>query len=92
MLFMSIYTFKPENRDEVIKRRMEKGLQTPEGAKCLGQWSSASGLRAFTLFEVNDGLTHAAWSSAWTDLGEYETYAVVETEELLKVLAEKMKQ
>ena len=86
MLFISIFTFEPEKRDEAIKRRSE-GLFTPEGAKCHGQWSSAAGGRAFTLFEINDNLALAQWSSSFDDLGKFEIYPVVDTDELLKAMA-----
>ena len=86
MQFMSIFTYEPDNRDEVLKRRAE-GLFTPEGAKRLGQWSAASGGMVFTLFELDDALTAAKWSHAWNDLGVFETYPVVDTDELMKAMA-----
>lgn len=85
MLFMSIFTWEPEKRDEVVKRRAE-GLFAPEGAKCLGQWSATGGGRAFTLFEINDNLALAQWSANFNDLGKFTTYPVVETEELIKAI------
>jgi hypothetical protein len=86
MLFMSIYTYEPEKRDEVLKRRAE-GLFTPEGAKCLGNWSSTAGGRAFTLFELDDPLKAAQWSQVWNDLGKFEVYPVVDTDLLMKAMA-----
>jgi hypothetical protein len=86
MLFMSIFTYEPDKRDEVLKRRAE-GLFTPEGAKCVGQWSSAAGGRAFTLYEVDDLLVGAQWSHVWNDLGKFEVYPVIETDEMMKAMA-----
>jgi hypothetical protein len=86
MLFISIFTYEPDKRDEVIKRRAE-GLFTPEGAKCIGQWSSAVGGRAFTLFEVDNPLVLSQWSRVWNDLGKFEVYPVVDAEELMKAMA-----
>ena len=86
MLFMSIYTYEPGNRDEVLKRRAES-LLTPEGAKLIGQWSSTSGGRVFTLFELDNALLAAQWAHAWNDLGKFETYPVVDTDELMKAMA-----
>jgi hypothetical protein len=51
---MSVYTYEPTQREEIIKRRLEEGLSTPEGIKLIGQWSNASGGRVFTLFEADD--------------------------------------
>lgn len=88
MLFLSIFSWEPEKRDEVIKRRSE-GLFTPEGAKCLGQWSSTQGGRAFTLFEIDNNMALAQWAANFNDLGKFTTYPVVDTEELLKAIAAK---
>ena len=86
MLFMSIYTYEPDKRDEVLKRRAE-GLYTPEGAKRVGQWSSTAGGRVFTLFELDNPLIAAQWAHAWNDLGKFEIYPVVDTDELMKAMA-----
>ena len=86
MLFMSIYRYKPINRDEILKRRAG-GLVVPEGAKLIGQWSSVEGGRAFTLFEANDPMVLAKWSQEWNDLGKFETVPVVDTNELMKAMA-----
>ena len=86
MLFISIYTYEPNKRDEVLKRRAE-GIFTPEGAKCLGNWSSVGGGRAFTLFELDNPLIAAQWSQVWNDLGKLEVYPIVDTDELMKAMA-----
>ena len=66
MQFISIFTYKPAKRDEVLNKRVE-GLFTPEGAKCLGQWSDVSGGRVVTLGEVDDLMVLYSWAHAWTD-------------------------
>jgi hypothetical protein len=86
MLFMSIYTYEPEKRDEVLNKRAE-GLFTPEGAKLHGQWSCLSGGKVFTLFELNDPLIGAQWSQVWNNLGKFETIPVIDTETLMKAMA-----
>jgi hypothetical protein len=88
MLFISVYTYEPQKRDEVIKRRSE-GLFVPEGAKRLGQWSTTGGGRVFTLFEINDNMALAQWAASWNDLGKFETYPVVDTDELIKAITAK---
>lgn len=88
MLFISIYTYQPAKRDEVLARRT-KSLFTPEGAKCLGQWSDAGGGRVVTLFECSDSMVGLQWCHAWNDLGKFEIFPVVDTEELLKAMANK---
>ena len=87
MLFMSVYTFEPTQREEIVKRRVEEDLSTPEGIKLIGQWSYASDGRVFTLFEEDDPLVMAQWSSPWNNLGNLETFPVIDTEELIKGMA-----
>ena len=88
MLYMTIFTYEPENRDEVIKRAVTKGTMVPEGAKDLGQWSSTSGGKVFRLVEMDDPLVAYKGSHAWSDLGKIEVFPVLDTQELLKILAE----
>ena len=87
MLFISIYTYEPDKRDVVLKRRFES-LFTPEGVQCLGQWSCTTGGRVFTLFEGDDALILSQWAHAWSDLGKFDVFPVVDTEQLLEVMAQ----
>ena len=85
MLFMSIFTYEPEKRDEVIKRRAEKGAMIPEGMKVIGEWSDTSGGRVFRLVEMDDPKIGLAASLAWSDLGKIEIVPVMATEESILV-------
>jgi len=87
MLFMTIYTFSPENRDTVIKRRAEKGGLLPPGAKVVGEWSSLTGHRVFRIVDVDDPKVMMAATLAWSDLGSIESYAIMPMDEVLKVIA-----
>ena len=89
MLFMTVYTYPPANRDAVIKRRLEKGPQLPPEVKSLGEWSYTGGGRVFKLIEATDAAAASKGSYAWSDLGTIETYPVMETEASLKMLAQK---
>lgn len=86
MLYMSIFTFNPEKRDEAVKRRTEKGAMVPEGVTVLGEWSSIGGGRVFRLVEIADARAGFAASFAWSDLGKIEHVPVMETEEVLKLI------
>ena len=89
MLFMTIYTYEPENRETVIKRRAEKGTLVSAGVKILGEWSAITGHRVFRLVEVEDPRAFLAGAAAWTDLGKIESYPVMPTEEVIKLLTSK---
>lgn len=87
MLFMTIFSYEPENRDQVIERALSKGTMVPEGAKELGQWSSTGGGKVFRLVEIDDPKVLYQGTYAWSDVGKIEIYPVLETAELLKMLA-----
>ena len=54
MLFMVTLSYEPQNRDEIVKRRAEKGALIPEGVKTIGEWTSIGGGKVFRLVETED--------------------------------------
>jgi hypothetical protein len=89
MLFMTVYTYKPANRDAVVKRRLEKGPQLPPDVKSVGEWSYTGGGRVFRLIEASDAAAAFKASYAWSDLGTIETFPVVDTETVMTMLGAK---
>ena len=85
MLFMIIYTWEPGQRNEVVKRRMQKGRLIPEGVKVLGEWTDLGGGRGFLLVESNDSKALMSGSRAWLDLMKMEAVPVMDTEESMKL-------
>jgi len=84
MLFLIIYTWEPERRNDVIKRRIEQGPLISGEAKIIGEWSAMAGGKIFRLVEITDTLAALAASRAWTDLGKAEMIPVIATDEALK--------
>lgn len=89
MLIMTVFMWEPESRDEVIKRRAEKGAMAPAGMKILGEWVDVSGGRVFRLSEVDDAKTMMAGTLAWDDLGVVDSVPVLETDEVMKIATDK---
>ncbi len=87
MLFMSILTFEPRKRSEVIKRRTEKAPMT-EG-RVIGEWSSTIGVRIFRVVEVDDPKAMLGAVTAWSDLGRVELIPVMTSEEAIKIASSK---
>jgi len=85
MLFMSIYTFEPAKRNEIIKRRMERGTALREGVKVIGEWTDLGGGRGFLLIEAEDPKVLMAGTLAWSDLMEIQSVPVIQTEEVMKL-------
>lgn len=88
MLWMNIWTWAPEKRDEVWKRAEALGTKMPEGVKLLGQWVDLNGCRAFELIDVAAVdpklILESVWP--WSDLCKVEAVAVMEGEEIMKLL------
>ncbi|UCF91611.1 MAG: DUF3303 family protein [Desulfobacterales bacterium] len=86
MLFMSIYTYAPEQRNAIVKRAVERGDSTPEGIQMIGEWIDISGGRIFSLFETNNPNAILASNYAWSDLGRIEITPVMEAEKVMKAI------
>jgi len=87
MLFMSIFTWGPEQRNEVIKRRMQ-GQALPEGVKAIGEWVEVGGGRVFRLLDIPDAKLGLAGALPWTDIGKLEMIPVMDSEEAVKLAAQ----
>ncbi|QCQ21592.1 DUF3303 domain-containing protein [Desulfoglaeba alkanexedens] len=85
MLFMAIFSYAPEDRDEVIDRRLG-GLEKDVGVEMQGEWFDVTGHRVFRLFEADDEAHLAASVFQWTDLGVAEIVPVMETGKAIKLL------
>jgi hypothetical protein len=85
MHFMTIYTYEPARRNEIVKRRKERGPLVPEGVKVIGEWSYTDGGRGFIVFEAKDAKVIEPPALAWSDLVKLETLPVTEPEEAMKL-------
>jgi hypothetical protein len=85
MLFMAVFNYSPEDRDQVIERRL-KTLGKDVGVDIKGEWFDVSGHRVFRLFEAEDESRVASSIYSWTDIGVAEIVPVMDTEKALKLL------
>jgi hypothetical protein len=85
MLFMTIYTWEPAQRNEIVKRRLETGLTISKETKVIGEWTDLGGGRGFLLFETGDPKVMIEATMRWSDLMEFETVPVIQTEEVMKL-------
>jgi len=84
MLFMNIYTWEPGQRNELVKRRKEKGISLSEGVKKVGEWNDLGGGRAFLLMDATDPKACMNSSTMWSDLMSMEIVPLIETSEIFK--------
>ena len=72
MLSMVIFTFKPENREAVLKRRAEENAIFD--FRIIGEWFSADANRVFRLIEGGNLHTALEAYRTWGHLGNIEVF------------------
>jgi len=87
VLFMTVFSYPPSNRDEVIKRRLQKGPQLPDTLKLVGEWSYIGSGKVFRLVEAADAVEGFKASYPWSDIGTIEFYPVVEVEQVMRMVS-----
>ena len=88
MLFVIMYSWEKEKRDEIIKRRLEKGRMVPKGVKVLGEWTAIGKRVGFEVIEADDPKLIVQGNLAWNDIIDLEVYPVLDTEKDLLGLLE----
>lgn len=80
MLFMNLYSWDNEKRDEVITRRVEKGTMAPEGVKILGEWTAVGRNLGVLICECDDPTQLSQFNLAWSDILKSDIMLVLDTE------------
>ena len=81
MLYMVVEKFRNGNPVPVYSRFREHGRLAPEGLTYLSSWVDEKLERCFQLMETDDRHLLDEWMEHWTDLVEFELYAVVSSAE-----------
>lgn len=89
MLFMTVFTYEPGNREAVIKLRAEKGGLVPPGVKTIGEWSAVGAGRVFKLIEADSVQALLAAVHPWANQGKVKTYPVMPVDDVIKLLTGK---
>ena len=85
MLLLVTYTYEPDKRNEVLKRRAEQGAGFASGAKVIGEWSNLGGGGGLVIAETDDPLAVAQTARGWSDLVKFTIVPVVDTEQMMKL-------
>jgi Domain of unknown function (DUF3303) len=84
--FMVMYKISPANRNAAQQRFRESGGLPPAGVKMIGRRHKCDGSGGFTLCECDDPVALAKWTQEWSDLIEFETFPVLNDEQIGIVL------
>ena len=84
MLFMDIWTWEPDKRDEIERRASE--WKFPEGIKELGYWLDLTDRHAFCLYEVEDPKVLLGANHYWTDIAKVKSFPVMEMKDVMELM------
>ena len=74
-LYMVVERFR--DADAVYRRFSEKGRMLPQGLLYLSSWTDEKRERCFQLMETHDRALLDRWMANWSDLVDFEVYAVM---------------
>ena len=74
---MVVENFRNGDPVPVYRRFRERGRLAPEGVQYVSSWVDEKLERCFQLMETDDRLLLDEWMEYWSDLVEFEVYAVV---------------
>ena len=86
MTFMITYRISPSHRNAAQQRFKQGGGLPPEGVKMIGRRHKADGSGGFALCETGDMVALAKWTQEWSDLVEFETFPVLDDQQIRIVL------
>jgi len=78
---MVVENFRNGDPVPVYRRFRERGRLAPEGVQYVSSWVDEKLERCFQLMETDDRLLLDEWMEYWSDLVEFEVYAVVSSAE-----------
>ena len=68
MLIIAMPTWQPGQRNELLRKRMEKGISIPDSRVTMpGEWTDLYGKREIMLLESNDHQDLIAGAVEWSD-------------------------
>ena len=87
MLFMDIWTWEPDKRDEIERRASE--WKFPEGIKEHGYWIDLTGRHVFCLYEVEDPKALLGANHYWTDIARVKSFPMMEMKDVMELMQTK---
>jgi hypothetical protein len=87
LLYMIIEHFKNQDPAPVYRRFQDRGRLAPEGLRYVSSWVDEKLERCFQLMEAEDRRHVDEWILNWSDLVEFEVYAVISSAEAAERVA-----
>jgi hypothetical protein len=88
MLYMVVERFKSSAAPEIYRRAKRLGRQLPPGLEYIDSWVDVPFERCFQLMRTEDPSLFGRWTSAWSDLVDFEIIPVRTSAEAAQAIAE----
>ncbi len=86
MRFMKSVYIDPDKKEECTRKRTEGGIP-PANVKILGEWSAIDNSRVYLVIEADDAREILKLMYPFQHLTRDELFPVIETEEMLQLVA-----
>ena len=90
MLYMIVETYKNRDALPVYRRFRDRGRLAPEGVRYISSWVDDELERCFQLMESSERELIDEWIAQWSDLVDFEVYAVVSSSEAADRVASRL--
>ena len=87
MLYMVVEHFKNKDALPVYRRFRQRGRLAPEGLRYISSWVDERFERCFQLMEAEDRTLLDQWIADWSDIVEFEVYAVMTSQDAAEKLS-----
>jgi Domain of unknown function (DUF3303) len=87
LLYLVIELFKNQDAVPVYRRFRESGRLAPEGVRYVSSWVDEKLERCFQLMDADSRELLDEWIANWSDLVDFEVYAVMSSKEAAERIA-----
>src|ERR1700704_5253586 len=91
MLYLIVEHFKNEDAVPVYRRFRDRGRLAPEGLTYLSSWVDENFQRCFQIMETENRDLLDQWMADWSDLGDFEVYPVMSSQQSAEKMAPHLK-
>lgn len=90
MLYMIIEHFKNNDPVPVYRRFRDRGRLAPNGLQYIASWVDEKLERCFQIMETADRGLLDQWIANWSDIVDFEVFAVVSSKEAAEAIAPRL--
>ena len=90
MLYMIIERYRNGDALPVYRRFRERGRLAPDGLRYINSWVTPDLTTCYQVMETSDRALIDAWTSAWSDLVDFEVLPVITSAEAAASVADRL--